>query len=142
MGILKNTLSTVTLFAYGTLQLTEVMGRVTGRDFTSQPALLPGYGRYLIRGETYPGIVKEIGAATPGLVYFDVDAPTLRLLDDFEGPLYQRHPITVILSDNTLCQAMTYMLNTAAIPLLSRLPFDLEKFRRDFLARFLFAEKL
>ena len=50
------------VFAYGSLMIPSVMHAVTGRWFTHTEAVLEGYARYGIDGESYPGIVPQEGA--------------------------------------------------------------------------------
>jgi len=52
------------LFAYGTLQVPAGMERVGGGPVgATEPARLPGYGRFLFAGKTYPGIVETAGGS-------------------------------------------------------------------------------
>ena len=44
------------LFAYGTLMVPEVLRAVTGREFTWREAVLRGYVRLTVRGQSYPGV--------------------------------------------------------------------------------------
>ena len=77
------------VFTYGTLMLPSVMEAVTGRRFAAQKAMLHGYARFRVKGASYPGVVEAVGATTDGVLYLDVDAPSLARLDAFEGAFYQ-----------------------------------------------------
>jgi len=83
------------VFVYGTLELPELVLRVTGRRFPSEAAVLEGFARSILRGATYPGIAPAAGARTPGTLYSEVDPESLAALDRFEGALYQRCAVTV-----------------------------------------------
>ncbi len=100
----------VAFFAYGTLMLAEIMTMVTGREFCAQEAVLVGFRRFRLRGEGYPGICPESGAATTGRLYQGIDQETLRLLDAFEGEQYRRQTVTVRTTDGREWRAETYLL--------------------------------
>ena len=72
----------------------EVMYAVTTREFRFKNAILRGYARFTVKGESYPGIIPVTDAVTEGIIYFDVDESSLARLDAFEGDLYQRTAIT------------------------------------------------
>jgi catechol 2,3-dioxygenase-like lactoylglutathione lyase family enzyme/gamma-glutamylcyclotransferase (GGCT)/AIG2-like uncharacterized protein YtfP len=69
--------------------------RITGRCFPSEPALLEGFARSLLRGADDPGIAPRAGAQTSGTLYRDVDPASLAALDRFEGDLYDRREVVV-----------------------------------------------
>ena len=77
------------VFTYGTSMIPSVMEAVTGHRFASREAMLHGYARFRVKGTSYPGIVEAAGATTDGVLYLDIDAPSLARLDAFEGAFYQ-----------------------------------------------------
>lgn len=84
------------LFAYGSLSLPEVMETLIGRPLESVPAVAQGYGRYLLRGRPYPGLIEQPDALTEGRVYLGVDSEILEVLDRFESDaFYERRRITI-----------------------------------------------
>ncbi|MDJ0892035.1 MAG: gamma-glutamylcyclotransferase family protein [Gammaproteobacteria bacterium] len=98
------------VFTYGTLMDPQVMRAVTARKFPRQPAVLPGFARYRIRGEVYPGLAPVEGAATTGILYRGLARGAIRKLDAFEGSLYQRIPVAVRLSSGERVDALTYVV--------------------------------
>ena len=125
------------IFTYGTLMLPEVMYAVTTREFRSINAKLKGYGRFTVKGESYPGIIPETDAVTQGIIYFDVDELSLERLDEFEGDLYQRIPIQVETKDKEVLNAETYVIKPRYRRCLSSKEWNLKEFAQKHLAAFL-----
>lgn len=98
------------IFAYGTLEVPELMAALVGRRPPGQPAVLEGYARFLVRGQVYPGIVASPGSSTDGILYDAVDEPTLALLDRFEGPLYERRRLRVRAAGDARLPAQAYVV--------------------------------
>ena len=128
--------SRVDVFTYGSLMVPRVMETVTGRLFDQAPALLRGFARYALRGETYPGLVQEVTATTDGVLWRDVDDDSLRRIDDFEGDWYERHPVSVIAGADEI-QAETYVLIEAQRHRVSRRTWSRSRFESRYLQRFL-----
>jgi gamma-glutamylcyclotransferase (GGCT)/AIG2-like uncharacterized protein YtfP len=130
---------TYALFAYGTLQIPEVMQAVAGAGFLSQPARLAGYARYRIAGRPYPGLRMEPGAVTEGLLYRGMDAAALRRLDEFEDEFYRRETLPVLTASGVPAEAEVYVIPPEHYSMLADRTWDLEEFRntalREFLAR-------
>ncbi|MGZ8217152.1 gamma-glutamylcyclotransferase family protein [Methylomagnum sp.] len=128
---------TIQLFAYGTLQIPEVMRAVTGAEFPSQPARLEGYARYRLSGRAYPGLRREPGTLAEGLLYGGIDAEALRRLDAFEDDFYRRETLAVLDTGGGAVAAEVYVVPPAHYSLLVYQPWDLEEFRRAALAGFM-----
>ncbi|MDA0333582.1 MAG: gamma-glutamylcyclotransferase [bacterium] len=124
------------VFTYGTLTIPRVMAVVTGHTFVAEPALLQGWARYALRGETYPGLVCEATAACDGVLWRQVDADSLRRLDEFEGDWYRRQMVTV-LADGVPVAAQTYVLVEAQHHRVSHRRWLRDRFERRFLRDFL-----
>ena len=77
----------VSLFAYGTLQLPDVLQAVVGQRWRGEPALLVGYGRYRLRGKPYPAIIAEPAGNVAGLLYGGLGPGELALLDSYRTSL-------------------------------------------------------
>ncbi|MBW2602750.1 MAG: gamma-glutamylcyclotransferase [Deltaproteobacteria bacterium] len=58
------------IFTYGTLMLPRVMYAVTARKLRFVDAMLRGYARFTVKGESYPGIIPVTEAVTEGIIYF------------------------------------------------------------------------
>lgn len=125
------------LFAYGTLQLPEVLQAVVGRDFPGQNARLQGYACYALRGQVYPGIRPWPGAVTAGILYGGLDEAAWRLLDAYEDAIYRREVLTVLADDGRHHAAAVYVVQAAFYGCLSGQPWSMTAFRRRHLQRYL-----
>ena len=115
------------IFAYGTLILPEVIEALLGRVPAGQPAVLDGFQRRRLRGRSYPGAAPRAGATTAGYLYDGIDGEELRLLDRFEGPLYERRPVRVRGRAGTL-PAEAWIVTPRRRALLSPRPWDPVRF--------------
>lgn len=119
---------TPSLFTYGTLEISRVMHAVTGRSFRSTPAILSDFARFVIRGETYPGIFREDGSQVTGILYEKVDRESLALLDLFEGDLFRRERVRVATPSRSRVDAYTYVVPADHRLAFSTRPWDREAF--------------
>jgi hypothetical protein len=124
-------------FTYGSLMFPSVMKAVTGREFASRKARLKDYVRFKVIGESYPGLTPSEGAATEGVLYLDVDAVSVRRLDDFEGEMYERTEIAADMRGGESLTAQTYLIKAQFRDRLSSEPWDPERFEADDLREFM-----
>jgi len=115
------------VFTYGSLMFPAVWQRVVRGDYRALPAMLPGYARYEVMGETYPGMVRQSGSAVNGMLYLDVDDADLLTLDAFEGSEYRRDVVNVSVTAEQNLTAVTYVFT--ANERLTTQPWDPESFR-------------
>ena len=125
------------LFAYGTLAFPEVMEAVLGAVLPNEPARVEGWARYRVRGEHYPGIVANLGAATPGTLYTACTPSAMRILDDFEGDLYDRVELVVEPKGDAPRHAHAYVIPAGRATRLTRDSWSPESFRESHLETFL-----
>ena len=125
------------IFTYGTLMIPEVMAAVTTRKFRSIDAILKGYARFTVQGESYPGIIPAADAVTIGIIYVGVDGWSLERLDAFEGDLYQRTPVRVETEKEDILNAETYVIKPRYRSCLSSKEWNAKEFVRKHLASFL-----
>ena len=125
------------VFTYGTLMISSVMEVVTGRRFSSRKATLAGYARFRVKGATFPGLVEAAGATTDGVLYLDIDAPSLARLDAFEGAFYQRTRVEVDTPEGERWPADVYVVQPHHRRHLSFEAWRLDDFRREHLEAFL-----
>ncbi len=128
---------TTALFAYGTLQIPQVLAAVTGRVFPSRPARLPDYARYCLRGRSYPGISDQPGATTPGLLYLGIDARSLRRIDEFEDEFYCRQSLVVLTASDQEIVAEVYVVRESHYDMMTSSQWDLGVFKERSLSHFL-----
>jgi gamma-glutamylcyclotransferase (GGCT)/AIG2-like uncharacterized protein YtfP len=125
------------LFAYGTLEIPELVGALTGRRLRSEAAVLEGYARRMLRDEPYPGLAPMPGSRTSGTVYEDLDAHSLDLLDLYEGPHFERYQVHVRMAGGRRRRAFAYVLRPEQRHLLTDEPWDAERFRSHELPAYL-----
>jgi gamma-glutamylcyclotransferase (GGCT)/AIG2-like uncharacterized protein YtfP len=125
------------LFVYGTLMIPSVMDAVAARKFRFVDAVLRGYARFTVKGESYPGIVPVPDAVTEGIVYLDVDELSFKRLDAFEGDLYQRTSISVETEKGEMFNAETYTIKREYRDCLSTKKWNVKEFSRKNLETFL-----
>ena len=125
------------IFAYGTLMIPEVMYAVTTREFLFKNAMLRGYARFTVKGESYPGIIPVTDATTEGIIYFNVDKLSLARLDAFEGDLYQRTPVRVEMEKDEILNAETYVIKPEYRGYLSSKEWNVKEFNQKHLGAFL-----
>lgn len=126
--------STHSVFAYGTLQISEVMQLVVGVDVQSRPARLNGYQRFKIKNKTYPGIIKNPKQIIDGVLYTGLSDHALVLLDQFEDILYERCLVGI---ENETQPAFVYVIKDEYKHLLADEPWSLEEFKLKYLNKYL-----
>jgi len=120
------------IFVYGTLQYPDVAQAVTGQRLEGHPARLDGYARYQVRRAPFPGIVPAHGRSVEGLIYAGIDAHTLAHIDAFEGSLYRRESVTVVLvATNARAAAQAYVVRPRYRSRLAARDWDEHGFLRD-----------
>ena len=117
------------LFVYGTLLVPAVMEAVTGKKYRSDRASLTGFARYRIKDQVYPGITHDEKRTVDGAVYFDIDPPVLKRLDEFESYVYQRREVEIGLQDELDIRAWVYVVADEYKHLLSYQGWDIEEFK-------------
>lgn len=118
------------VFVYGTLLVDEILLAVLGRTVTRTPAVLHGYFRGTIDGQVYPGITPHEGSSVLGAILGSLSASELTALDEYEGELYERKPVAVLVAGQTI-SALSYVVHPRARDLLTRTPWDLSAFKRE-----------
>ena len=97
------------VFTYGSLMYAAVWEQVVCGRYRSEPALLDGYRRLNVLGDTYPALTPGPGSSVAGTLYLDVVANDLQRLDAFEGVEYRRAEVTVQRRDGTRAGADVYL---------------------------------
>lgn len=115
------------IFTYGSLMFPEIWQRVVCGNYRSATATLPGFARYALADDTYPGMVAQAKAVVEGLLYYDVAPPDLAALDAFEGREYRREKVNVVIESGETVIACTYIF--LAEQRLSGLPWEPQAFQ-------------
>ena len=116
------------IFTYGSLMFPSVMKAVTGLEFPAKRARVKNYARFKVKGESYPGLTPLEGAVTEGVLYLDVDALSVKRLDDFEWEFYERGGVAADTLDGESLTAHTYLIKAQCRGRLSSAPWDPEHF--------------
>ena len=130
-------MTTAHCFTYGSLMLADIMARVCGHEFASEPASLADYRRHPVRGQDYPGLQAAPGGLVPGRLYRDVSAAAWARLDAFEGEEYERVDVVVARADGAALPAQVYRFRTAFAGRLLPGDWDADAFAREGRARFI-----
>ena len=96
------------LFVYGTLMYPALMEEFSGCKLPRVPATLRGYTRRAVLGASYPGIFPDAGGSVQGCLYRDLPDSSWAPLDRFEGEMYAREQVRVVLEDDTSLLAEVY----------------------------------
>lgn len=117
------------VFTYGTLMFPEVWQAVVGRAFASVEGVAAGYAIYRVSGAVFPGIIAASeGAAVRGVVYMDVDEPSVARLDRFEDDFYRRETLSIDYDDGRRRAADAYVVPAANRAILADEPWDRDAF--------------
>lgn len=119
------------LFVYGTLIFTPVMEAVTGRQHEGQAAKLHNFAAYKVVGDVYPGIWHLEGVSTDGILYQDIDAKDLEILDRYEGEEYNREILSIETEDGDTHRAWVYTYRPAYRHMLSEVPWNPDYFNES-----------
>jgi gamma-glutamylcyclotransferase (GGCT)/AIG2-like uncharacterized protein YtfP len=123
------------LFAYGTLRVPSIVQAVLGYVPASKRGVLHDHFRGTIQDKVYPGITPRLGERVSGLVY-DLQSPKdLRLLDDYEGSLYERFVVTVA-TERTTLDVLAYIVRPSRLGELTEEAWSLPHFLREHAHRF------
>ena len=115
-------------FTYGTLMCEDIMEEVTGCRHMAEPAVLKGFRRFAVRGELYPGIIPREDGNVPGVIYRDVSPNAWHRLDEFEGELYERRKVEIILPGGGSLWAGTYVVRPKFVSRLAPVDWQFEEF--------------
>jgi hypothetical protein len=99
-------------FFYGTLLDRDVRRAVLGPGADTlaiEPALLPGYRRIATWGTVVPGLVRQSGAVTEGLIVRGITDTDGKRLDRYEGRGYRRIPCEILAAAEKRPRALVYI---------------------------------
>ena len=119
------------LFVYGTLQIPEVLERIIGRRISGEPAVLQGYRRGIIIRANFPGVVAEKSSEVHGLLLRSVANSDFKLLDRYEGELYQRVLAEIWLGEAKKIQAWVYVISRWAQSRVSSQDWSIEQYLHE-----------
>lgn len=115
----------------------DIMARVCGREFASEPASLADHQRHPVRGQDYPGLRPAPGGLVQGRLYLDVTQDAWARLDAFEGVEYERADIVVTPGDGGTLPAQVYRFRAEFADRLLAGDWDADAFGREGRERFI-----
>jgi GNAT superfamily N-acetyltransferase len=98
------------LFTYGILRDAAVMESVAGDVGNGRTAYLEDHAALVVKGAGYPGMVAAPGRRVEGTLYDIESAEALCKLDAFEGAMYERRPVTVLVPGEGPYPATAYLM--------------------------------
>jgi gamma-glutamylcyclotransferase (GGCT)/AIG2-like uncharacterized protein YtfP len=99
----------IAVFVYGSLLAPVVLRALLDREPPRLAAQLPDYRRTALRGQTFPAVVPQRGAATVGAL-IRVDQRELRRLDTWEDDFFRRCRVGIRLAEGVAGLAQAYVL--------------------------------
>lgn len=125
------------LFTYGTLMCDDILSFILGYLPQHKTGILKGHRRLAVRGENYPAIISDPTSAVNGRIYFNLTESDMKLLDNFEGQLYERRCVTVEFGDHTQLLAETYVARTEYKHCLKESDWDFDDFVKNHKSEYL-----
>jgi len=123
------------LFVYGSLLFPEILKGLTGKTFKMVPATLPFFKRHLVKDADYPAIVEDIASEVTGMLLFEVDEKSMKILRFYEGDEYDCAEVTVHTKDGNIYTAQAYVWN-ASRQYLEPFDWDPEHFKQEALQHY------
>lgn len=127
---------TVNVFAYGSLMYPEVLTALAGALPSFEDLCVQGFERRVVGGKPYPGLRENPASSVDGRLWFDIDDETLRILDGFEGSLYERRTLRLVSRRRGSVNAEAYIVPASRLHALADVPWERERFERHYLGRY------
>jgi gamma-glutamylcyclotransferase (GGCT)/AIG2-like uncharacterized protein YtfP len=118
------------LFAYGTLMCDDIMREVSGCRLSQVSGTLKGYRRRSVKGEQYPALVPDEEGCVEGVVYRNVPKSAWDRLDRFEGEMYVRQLVQIVLNGGMTLLAATYIVQPEFLDQLEQTEWEFAEFLR------------
>ena len=115
------------LFVYGTLMFPGVVRAVLGRVPPSRQAHLAGYIALTVRGERFPGIIRDSNGLVEGRLIEDLNKSEWLRLDAYEDPFYTLATIEASVGAETV-SALCYTVAESARGVLSHQRWSADRF--------------
>jgi gamma-glutamylcyclotransferase (GGCT)/AIG2-like uncharacterized protein YtfP len=115
----------------------EVLNPVLRGKVKKENAILSGYRRVKIHGESYPGLIEDSSHHVEGILLSNLSHSNLKQLDIFEGDYYERQKVSVTTRENEKVTCEVYLFKTRYKHLLSRTSWCSKTFYKKHLKQFL-----
>jgi gamma-glutamylcyclotransferase (GGCT)/AIG2-like uncharacterized protein YtfP len=104
------------------------MKAITGKTYPGKKASLPGYAVYRVKEAAYPGAIHSPDNETQGILYSGIPDEQLKVLDLFEGKLYERQYSDIRTEDGKSQKAWVYVVSESKKNHLTTEPWHLDTF--------------
>ncbi len=108
----------------------DIFQQVVGRSGIGNEAILKGFMRRGLRGLSYPGMIANQQESVRGLIYHQLSQFEFDRLDTFEGSMYYRRNVQVLLNEQVI-PCFTYVLRDQYHNLLAENDWNFSEFLRD-----------
>lgn len=105
----------LSLYAYGSLQLENVFSAVTGLHCEGLPAALKDYQCHHLKGFSFPAIVPCAGGKVSGHYYPGLSSAVFQRIDAFEDDFYVRRTVRVMVEGLGARLAEVYVLKASSL---------------------------
>lgn len=112
------------------------MLEVSGHRLAREPGILKGYSRRSVKKQYYPAIIPEKESFVDGIVYRNIPDSAWNILDRFEGEMYERHSVAIVLDNRVQLFAETYVVRAGYRQYLDKSDWDFEDFVNNNKANF------
>jgi uncharacterized damage-inducible protein DinB len=114
----------------------DIMRSVAGCRLSHTHAVLRNYRRYAVKGEVYPALIASEGGLVKGIVYHDTPDTAWLRLDRFEGEMYARRFVNVVLADGRAETVYAYIIRPEFEGRIESTEWDFEAFLQRGKTRF------
>ena len=88
----------------------KIWGKLITNRYETKPFEIFGYSRKALKERVYPGLIIDETESVRGLLYLNVSARDLQIIDDFEGLEYKRiNTMAEELKEVTVVQTYLYI---------------------------------
>ncbi len=119
------------LFAYGSLMSCDILKEVLGVQVAGVWGSVEGYACKCVRGEQYPALFPASGGKVRGICYPGISKAGWEQLDEFEGDMYERQKVHVVLEGGGQTVAWAYVILPAYLNYVTSVDWDYQKFLRN-----------
>jgi gamma-glutamylcyclotransferase (GGCT)/AIG2-like uncharacterized protein YtfP len=123
------------LFTYGSLMFEDVWNRLVRGHYLSQHATLNGFARRSVKEDEYP-VIFQANEQVEGVVYYDISAEDMVILDAFEGEYYARQEVELWVKNEPI-RACVYVLKEEHFDIIDPKPWSEALFATEGIKRFL-----
>jgi hypothetical protein len=115
----------------------DVVLAITGTTFQSACGLLHGFAQFRMKEDGQAAMIPFPDRAVDGVIYRDVDSPSLARLDAFQGKGFERIEVTIEAENGEWIEADAYCLKLTRTKVLMADEWDEDDYRSKYLKKVL-----